>query len=136
MVYHFDRYRQIGVETASPVDLVVMLYRGAIRFLTEAEEAMVARDIAAAHGCLLRSQEIVAELMGSLNLDAGDIAVNLSRLYDYMQRRLIEANLRKDPAAAREVRGLLAELLVAWETIAAQERTCFSSYALVPATGA
>lgn len=121
MAYQFDRYRQVGVETASPIGLVIMLYRGAIRFLTEAEEAMAARDIPEAHRCLVRSQEIIAELMGSLNLDAGEIAINLSRLYDYMQQRLIEANLRKDPAAAMEVRCLLIELLGAWEAIAAQE---------------
>lgn len=136
MTYQSDRYRQVRVETASSVDLVIMLYRGAIRFLAEAEEAMVARDIPGAHRCLVRSQEIVAELMGSLNLDAGEVAVNLSRLYDYMQRRLIEANLRKDPAAVREVRAFLAELLDAWETIAAQERACRPTYALASVPGA
>lgn len=129
MAYQFDRYRQVGVETASPVDLVIMLYRGAIRFLAEAEEAIAARDVAEAHRCLVRSQEIIAELMGSLNLDAGEIAVNLSRLYDYMQQRLIEANLRKDPAGVIEVRRLLSELLDAWEAIAAQEITRRPVYA-------
>ena len=121
MPYQFDRYRQVGVETASPVDLVIMLYRGAIRFLAEAEEAIAARDIPEAHRCLVRSQEIIAELMGSLNLDAGELAINLSRLYDYMQQRLIDANVRKDPAGVVEVRSLLSELLDAWEAIAAQE---------------
>ncbi len=121
MPYQFDRYRQVGVETASPVDLVIMLYRGAIRFLAEAEEAIAARDMPEAHRCLVRSQEIIAELMGSLNLDAGELAINLSRLYDYMQRRLIDANVRKDPAGVVEVRSLLSQLLDAWEAIAAQE---------------
>lgn len=122
MVYRFDRYRQVGIETASPIDLVVMLYRGAIRFLADAEASMLAGDLADAHERLVRCQEVIAELMGSLNLDAGEVAVNLLRLYDYMQRRLIETNVRKDPAGAAEVRGLLCELLEAWETIAEEER--------------
>ncbi|MCM8749726.1 flagellar export chaperone FliS [Thermomicrobiaceae bacterium CFH 74404] len=129
MAYQFDRYRQVGVETASPVDLVIMLYRGAIRFLAEAEEAIAARDIPEAHRCLVRSQEIIAELMGSLNLDAGELAINLSRLYDYMQQRLIDANVRKDPAGVVEVRSLLSELLDAWEAIAAQETSRRPVYA-------
>lgn len=127
MSYAYARYRQVGVETASPVDLVVLLYRGAIRFLTEAEQAIYQHDVPQAHDRLLRAQAIIAELMGSLNLDAGEIAVNLGRLYDYMQRRLIEANVRKDARIVDEVRCLLEELLSAWEAIARGEAPVLAS---------
>ncbi len=117
----YDHYRKVATETADPVELVIMLYRGAINFLAGAEQAMHAGDPAQSHRLLIRAQLVVAELMGTLDLDAGEIALNLNRLYDYMQRQMIEANLRKDPAPAAEVRRMLVELLGTWEDIAQQQ---------------
>lgn len=110
----YARYRQIETETADGLDLVIMLYRGAIRMLGQAEEAITTGQTSDAHNWLLRVQEIINELSLTLNLDAGEIAVNLSRLYDYMNERLIEANISKDREPVLEVRGLLNELLDAW----------------------
>ncbi|MBX6342056.1 MAG: flagellar export chaperone FliS [Thermomicrobiaceae bacterium] len=120
MLNPYDHYRKVATETADPLELVIMLYRGAINYLTLAEAAIVRRDAEGAHLQFVRAQEIVAELMGTLNLDAGEVAVNLSRVYDYAQRRLIEANIRKDPAISQEVRGILVELLTAWCELKAQ----------------
>jgi flagellar secretion chaperone FliS len=118
----YDNYRQVATQTADPVELVVMLYRGAINFLGAAERAIHAGQAPAAHQGLMRSQAIVAELMGTLNLDAGEVATDLRRLYDYMQQRLIEANLRKDQEPVAEVRGMLIDLLGAWEELARTQR--------------
>ncbi len=110
----YARYQQIQTETADGLDLVIMLYRGAIRMLGQAEEAITAGVNADAHNWLLRVQEIIRELDLTLNLDAGEIAVNLQRLYAYMTERLIEANISKDREPVLEVRGLLNDLLDAW----------------------
>ncbi|WP_324670195.1 flagellar export chaperone FliS [Geochorda subterranea] len=112
-------YRRQQVETASPAQLVVMLYDGCIRHCRAAQEAIAreGRDAAARH--LLKAQDIVSELMACLNLDAGgEIATRLLRLYEYMYRRLVLANVRKDASAVREVEGLLVGLRDAWAQVA------------------
>lgn len=113
-------YRRHQVQTASPGQLVVMLYDACIGHCKAAQEAIAAadRDRAARH--LLKAQDIVAELMSALNVGAGgDFARRLLSLYEYMYRRLVHANVRKDAEAAREVEGLLAGLREAWAEAAA-----------------
>jgi flagellar secretion chaperone FliS len=117
----YQAYRQTQAQTAAPGELVVMLYRGAVRFISSAIEAIESRNIEAAHTNLVRAQAIITELSETLDLErGGEIARNLQAIYEFMNRRLIEANLRKDPAIAREVEALLRELLPAWEQIARQ----------------
>jgi flagellar protein FliS len=118
----YANYRKVTTQTADPIELVIRLYRGAITYLNGAERAMSARDVAESHRLQVRAQDIVAELMGTINLDAGEVANNLSRLYDYMQQRLIAANMTKDPHSAAEVRGMLVDLLGTWEEIARSQR--------------
>src|SRR6266851_8959809 len=117
----YQVYRQTQAQTAAPGELVVMLYQGALRFVTSAIEAIEAKDIAASHASLIRAQAIVSELNDSLDMErGGDIARNLTNIYDFMLRRLIDANLRKDATPAREVHSLLRELLPAWQAAARQ----------------
>jgi flagellar protein FliS len=112
----YQVYRQTQTQTAAPGELVLMLYRGAVRFLTAAIDAIEARNIAEAHDKLLKAQAIISNLLESLDVErGGEVARNLSALYDYMLRRLLEANVRKDARPAREVQVLLRELLPAWE---------------------
>jgi flagellar protein FliS len=109
-------YRQTQANTATPGELIVMLYRGAARFLASAIEAIEAKDVQRAHTNLVKAQAIVTELLQSLDADrGGDVAVKLASIYEYMHTRLVEANLRKDAEPAREVQMLLRELLPAWE---------------------
>ncbi|MEZ4523600.1 MAG: flagellar export chaperone FliS [Thermomicrobiales bacterium] len=110
----YARYRQIETETADGLDLVIMLYRGAIRMLGQAEDSIKDGTTTEAHNWLVRVQDIINELSLTLNLDAGEVAVNLRRLYDYMLERLVEANVIKDIKPVIEVRELLNELLDAW----------------------
>lgn len=112
----YQQYRQVQLQTATPGELVLMLYDGAIRFLNQAETAVAQRDIRTAHGAVLRAQAIVEELMASLKQDDNDIGPQLMSLYTYMHRRLMEANVRKDAARLREVRSLLEQLRDAWRT--------------------
>jgi flagellar protein FliS len=115
----YQAYRQTQAQTAAPGELVVMLYRGALRFVAAAVEAIDASDIEAAHTNLIRAQAIISELNETLDLArGGELASNLQAIYTYLNQRLIEANLRKDADAAREVERLLRELLPAWERAA------------------
>ncbi|MDX9870889.1 MAG: flagellar export chaperone FliS [Clostridia bacterium] len=109
----YQQYRQQQVNTASPEKLLLMLFDGALRFGRIAVKCLQEKQQETAHLNLLKTQNIVEELMGSLNHDY-EIAQNLYTLYDYMHRRLIEANIKKDPAIVEEVLGLLAELRETW----------------------
>jgi len=119
----YQQYRATRVETAGSVDLIVMLYQGAVRFIRLGLDALEQRDLDTTHKHLVRAQEIVVELQGSLNYEAGgEIAPQLASLYDYCYRQLVTANVKKDPAPAREVIGILRDLGTAWQQIAAQQR--------------
>jgi flagellar protein FliS len=119
----YQQYRATKVETAGSVDLVVMLYQGAVRFIRLGIEAIERNDGKAAHENLVRAQDIVVELLGSLNYEAGgQIAGQLASVYDYCFRRLVTANVKKDVIPAREVVGIMRELGTAWQEIAAQQR--------------
>ena len=114
----YSAYRQTQAQTAAPGELVVMLYRGAIRFTVSAMAALEARDHQEAHNNFVRAQAILAELTASLDADrGGEMARNLSSLYNFMHRRLVDANLTKSVDPAREVEQLLRDLLPAWEQI-------------------
>ncbi|MBE3598519.1 MAG: flagellar export chaperone FliS [Limnochordaceae bacterium] len=113
-------YRKQQVETATPGQLIVMLYDAGIRNCKAAQEAIERKDRDASARHLLKAQDIVAELMSSLNVEAGgELGAKLLRLYEYMYRRLVHANVRKDAQAAKEVESLLAGLRDAWAQAAA-----------------
>jgi flagellar secretion chaperone FliS len=116
-----NTYFETQTNTAGPGELVVMLYKGATRFLASAIEAIEAKNVQAASNSFLKAQAIITELSDTLDMkQGGDLALNLQRIYEYMNFRLVEANLRKDAAPAREVVGLLREMLPAWEQAAKQ----------------
>ena len=112
-------YLKHQVATASPGQLVVMLYDAAIRHCKAAQEAIAQQERDAAARSLLKAQDIVSELISSLNVEAGrELGSALLRLYEYMYRRLVQANVRKDASAAREVERLLTDLRDAWSQVA------------------
>jgi len=119
-------YLRAQVETASPCGLIVILYEGAINFMEKAlegfKETSPTERIERINNSLLRAQDIITELAACLDMEAGgEIAENLFRLYDYMHRRLIEANVRKQPEPIKEVIGLMSDLKEAWQQISMQE---------------
>jgi flagellar secretion chaperone FliS len=123
-------YQAQSVLTASPGQLILMLYDGALRFLTHARDALEApehtpRRIEIVNTNLLKAQNIIAELQASLNHEAGgDYSANLDRLYDYYLRRLLEANLKKKVEPVIEVEGLVRQLRDGWaEMLRSQEST-------------
>ncbi|WP_434564551.1 flagellar export chaperone FliS [Thermoanaerobacterium thermosaccharolyticum] len=106
-------YKRNSIMTASPEELVMMLYSGIIRFVNEAKQAIDDKNIERAHNSITRAQDIVLELMSTLDMKY-DISKNLYSIYDYISRRLIEANLKKDKVALDEVESLISDLKDTW----------------------
>ncbi|AEV26165.1 MULTISPECIES: flagellar export chaperone FliS [Azospira] len=116
-------YAQVKVETAvstaNPVQLVVLLYEGAISAIASAKGEMERRNIAQKAQFINKAIDIIEGLRNALEFSqGGDIAVSLNDLYLYMVQRLSTANLKNDPAILDEVTALLRELLGAWEVLA------------------
>lgn len=112
----YQKYKTAQYSTASPEQLLLMLYEGAIKYARQAQKDMEERNVEAANNKLKKTEDIISELMISLNMDeGGEIAQNLYNLYDYMNRRLIQANIRKDPGLVDEVINLLTSLKESWE---------------------
>ncbi len=113
-------YRTNAVLTATPGQLVLMLYDAALKALALAREGFARpesdfRRIEVINAQLIKAQAIIGELQDGLNLEAGgDVARTLQNLYEYHQRRLFEANLRKQVEPVIEVERLVRELRDAW----------------------
>ncbi|MEI8164650.1 MAG: flagellar export chaperone FliS [Betaproteobacteria bacterium] len=117
-------YRKAGIEsqvdTASPHQLVLMLFDGALLAVSTASRHMANKDIAHKGQFISQAIEIIdSGLKAGLDpKNGGELAGRLDALYDYMCTRLLHANLKNDEAALKEVAGLLREIKSAWEEIA------------------
>lgn len=112
----YEVYKDTQIQTADQGKLILMLYDGAIRFLNIAIDNMDFRKYDIVNNNIIKAQDIITELMLSLNMDqGGEIAKNLFNIYAYMKKRLLEGNIRKDPAILQEVVKHLTTLRSAWE---------------------
>ena len=111
-------YREAAVLTASPVQLVVMLYDGVERFLRQAEVVMVEGGVAQAHDRMQRGEAIIDELLRTLDKSAGEVAERLEAIYVFCKRLMMEARLERDPSKLAKVRSLMAELRESWAELA------------------
>ena len=115
---HLDAYKDTEIQTADQGKLILMLYDGAIRFLNIAIENMTPRRYDVVNTNIIKAQDIVTELMLSLNLDqGGEIAQNLFNVYAYMKKRLLEGNIAKDAEILKEVVSHLSGLRSAWDEL-------------------
>ena len=113
----YARYQQTAVRTADRGDLLILTYEALLRWLGRAEEALDNGALVDAHQALVNSQDLIANLAQSLDLErGGEIAANLQALYDFMHREIVRANLDKDKAVVSSVRELVMPLLDAWRT--------------------
>ncbi len=115
----YHQYRTTSIATARPEKLLIMLYDGLVLDLKQARQALEQKDPAGAHGWLVKGQNIITELMGTLKMEY-EISPDLYRLYDYLRRRLITANIRKEQEIIDEVLNMVEELRAAWVTVARQ----------------
>lgn len=120
-----QQYQQVNahaqVSEASPHRLIQMLQAGALDRIAQAQGAMSRGQVEMKGMLIGKAIDIIGGLREGLNLEAGgELAANYDRLYDYMARRLIEANRKNDTRILDEVAGLMRELKAGWDGIAAQ----------------
>ncbi|MEC2055493.1 flagellar export chaperone FliS [Peribacillus psychrosaccharolyticus] len=110
----YQSYQQNSVNTASPGDLTLMLYNGCLKFITLGKKAMETGNIQEKNNNLLKAQNIIHELMVTLNMDVA-VSKDLLALYDYLNRQLIEANLKNDSAILDEVTEFVTDFRNTWK---------------------
>jgi flagellar protein FliS len=116
------QYTNHTAQTATPGQLVVMLYDGFLRFSAQARAAFERGDVGEAGMRLTRAQAIVTELRVTLDMTQGPIAQNLASIYEYVGERLTAARLSQDASAIDEAMRHMSELRSAWVQIAATAR--------------
>ena len=126
-------YMTSDVTHADPVQVIVLLYEGAIYRIGQAAQEMVKQNALASGIALYRALAIIAELRNSLNLEAGgEMARNLDRLYLHMHEELVKGHLAKQPEPLERVRTLLSDLNSSWRQVAQQAKTLMDSGTSVP----
>jgi len=116
-------YRQTEAQASSPLELVVMLYDGALRFTAEARQAIERGDIAARRTAVDRALAIIIHLQSTLDLEQGGaLAAELHRLYDYVSRRLLDASMQNAVVPLDEARTVLQSLREGWQGAARTAR--------------
>jgi len=111
-------YQETSVTTESKGRLIVMLYDGAIKFMRLAIQELEAKNYEAKGRYIAKAQDIINELNTVLDMETGgDVAMNLRKLYLFMNSHLSKANISRDPQMIREVIGLMEELNSGWRAI-------------------
>src|SRR3954447_1218118 len=117
----YDAYLEGRILSADPIGLVRLLYQGCSDQVREARRRLADGDIAGRSHAISNACEILTELLTSLDrAQGGQVADRLAHLYDYMQRRLVEANCLQEDGPLVETLGLLATLGEAWEGVERQ----------------
>ncbi len=109
----YQQYRQNAVMSAGRGELTLMLYDAAVKYIKQGVKFIENQNIEKTHHAIVRAQEIFLHLGDTLNMDY-EISKNLSLLYDYLYRRLTEANVKKDGRVLAEALDLAEELRDAW----------------------
>lgn len=112
--YAYDQYQKTTVETITPGKLLIMLYDGAVKNLNNAREAIENSDFPTAHNNIITAQNIIRELMLTLNMDY-KISESLLALYEFMYNQLVRANIKKDAAMVFEVQEMVMDLRQTWD---------------------
>lgn len=109
----YQQYENQSVMTASPGELTLMLYNGCIKFIKMGIQFIEEQETEKAHNAILRAQAIIEELEVTLDMQY-ELSESIQQLYDYMGRRLVEANISKDLDILQEVKELMVELRDTW----------------------
>ena len=110
----YAKMKENAIMTAPKEELTLMLYDGAIKFIKQTEIALEANDVAKAHDTIVRVQNIIREFQ--LTLDKSyPVSKDLNAMYDYIYRRLVEANINKDPAIIKECGQIIRSMRDTWK---------------------
>ncbi|OHD10055.1 MAG: flagellar export chaperone FliS [Spirochaetes bacterium GWD1_27_9] len=119
----YQQYKKTQIDTANQGKLIVMLYDGALKFINRAIDLMPTKRIEEIHTNIIKAQDIISELMTSLNMDVGDISDRLLSIYIYIHKKLVEANVKKSAEPLIEVKKYLMELREAWNEASKKVQT-------------
>ena len=112
----YAAYQNNRIMTASPAELTLMLYEGAIKFCNIAIMAVEEKDIQKAHDNIMKVEHIIEEFQGTLN-HKYPVAKDFENVYNYILQRLVEANMKKDKDILEEVLGHLRTMLDTWKEL-------------------
>lgn len=112
----YAQYNNSRVLTASPAELTLMLYEGAIKYCNFAIQAMEQKNISSAHNNITKIEKIIDYLRQTLNMDY-PVAEDFERIYVYLSKRLVTANIKKDPEIMQEVKTHLNMLRDTWKEV-------------------
>lgn len=113
---YLKQYKKNQVETATPEEVLILLYNGAIQYLNKAKIGIEQNDNEIINKNIMACEKIILEFMNTLDMEnGGEVAQNLHRLYDYFYRTLVSANLNKDMAKVDEVLKHLKNLRETWQ---------------------
>ncbi|MFS0821633.1 flagellar export chaperone FliS [Bacillus sp. 1P02SD] len=112
----YQAYQSNSVTTATPGELTLMLYNGCLKFIKLSRKAIEENNIQEKNTNLQKAQNIIREFMVTLNMDV-EVSKNMLAMYDYMNRRLMEANLNNDLDIIAEVEGLVTEFRDTWKEV-------------------
>lgn len=110
----YNQYKENSVYTASPEELTLMLYNGLIKFIMRGIDSIDKNKIEDANTNIIKAQNIIYEFINTLDANY-DLTESLKSIYDYMVKRLIDANLTKDKEILEEVLGFAKALRDTWE---------------------
>ena len=116
-----QQYNRSRILTASPAELTLLLYDGAIKFCNLAVMAIEKKDIQGAYDNIVRVQRIIEEFRSTLNRDY-PVAEDFDRVYSYLSKRLVEANLKKDKEILEEVNLHLHSMRDTWKEVMKQNK--------------
>lgn len=117
----YAAYQQSSVNTAAPGELTLMLYNGCLKFIKLACQAIENNDIERKNENLIKAQNIIQELNGTLNRNI-ELSGSMGAMYDYIYRRLVEANIKSDKSILEEVEGYVTDFRDAWKQAIQIER--------------
>ncbi|MCH1625057.1 flagellar export chaperone FliS [Fredinandcohnia quinoae] len=112
----YQTYQDNSVFTATPGELTLMLYNGCLKYIGLAKQSIQEKDIEKKHVNISKAQNIINELMVTLNMDY-QISKEMRLLYDFINRKLIEANVKNDDLALKEAEGLVIEFRDTWKEV-------------------
>lgn len=112
----YEQYQQNSVNTASPGELTLMLYNGCLKFIHLAKGAIAQQNFEERNKNIIKAQNIIRELMVTLNMDI-EVSDQLMQMYDYMNRRLVEANIKNDSTILDEVEGFVTQFRDTWKEV-------------------
>ena len=110
----YNTYKENSVKTASPEELTLMLYNGALKFINKGKMGIEAKNIQEANEGINRAQDIIHELNNSLNMEYA-MSDNMRSLYTYILEKLVEGNIQKNIEPLDEAKGMVTELRDTWK---------------------